>query len=166
MDTEIVDVERAYQALARRLERVVALDVRAPAPVIEDACQVAWARLIDHAGAVSGESALPWLARTAAREACRMLRREQRELSLESDLEGGDWIVGSGPLPYTRAEQRERLSLLDALPVRQQRLMWLHAVGLSYGEIARVAGCTPRTVERQLLRAKRKIRAAASEYDG
>jgi DNA-directed RNA polymerase specialized sigma24 family protein len=45
----------------------------------------------------------------------------------------------------------------------KQRLLWLHALGLTYAEIALYAGCTPRTVERQLLRAKRAMRARAAE---
>ena len=36
----------------------------------------------------------------------------------------------------------------------------LHAAGLSYAEIAAREGCTPRTVERQLLRARRTVREA------
>ncbi|MBV8956985.1 MAG: sigma-70 region 4 domain-containing protein, partial [Solirubrobacterales bacterium] len=39
----------------------------------------------------------------------------------------------------------------------QQRILWLHALGLTYAEIADYEGCTLRTVERQLLRARRRI---------
>ncbi len=40
-------------------------------------------------------------------------------------------------------------------------MLWLHGIGLSYADIADSTGCTLRTVERQLLRAKRTMRAAA-----
>jgi DNA-directed RNA polymerase specialized sigma24 family protein len=60
------------------------------------------------------------------------------------------------------AEQRERLAELRALPRRQQQMLWMHAFGLSYREIAVETKCTERTVERQLLRAKRAVRAATA----
>jgi RNA polymerase sigma factor (sigma-70 family) len=59
------------------------------------------------------------------------------------------------------AEERQRLVDLDRLPERQQRLVWLQGLGLSYVEMAEREGCTTRTVERQLLRARRTMRATA-----
>jgi DNA-directed RNA polymerase specialized sigma24 family protein len=63
--------------------------------------------------------------------------------------------------PDELVEQRQRLADISRLPARQQRLVWLQGVGFSYDEMAEREGCTPRTVERQLLRAKRTMRAAA-----
>jgi DNA-directed RNA polymerase specialized sigma24 family protein len=60
------------------------------------------------------------------------------------------------------AEQRERLSSISLLPERQQRMLWLQGIGLSYADIAITTGCTTRTVERQLLRARRAIRQATA----
>jgi RNA polymerase sigma factor (sigma-70 family) len=47
--------------------------------------------------------------------------------------------------------------MLSRLPQRQRQMVWLHGAGLSYVEIAAATGCTRRTVERQLLRAKRAL---------
>ncbi len=58
-------------------------------------------------------------------------------------------------------EQRARLETIGRLPERQQRLMWLQGLGLSYTEMAEHEGATPRTVERQLMRAKKRLREAA-----
>jgi RNA polymerase sigma factor (sigma-70 family) len=159
------DVAELYCALSGRLEQLVRLDVRAPEQVIEDACQFAWSRLVHHADRVRREAALSWLAKTAVHEALKLIRREGRELSLDAELEhGGGWMLrGGAPSPDELVEQRERLETIRILPERQQRLLWLHALGLSYTEIALYAGCTPRTVERQLLRAKRAVRRAAAE---
>src|SRR5204863_198167 len=66
-------VDVLYRQLAPRLERIVRLDVRAPDVVIEDACQVAWSRLVHHCRRVRRETALPWLATTAVREAVRQV---------------------------------------------------------------------------------------------
>ena len=157
------DVANLYRDLAGRLEQIVRMDVRASEPVIEDACQFAWSRLVHHAGRVRREGALSWLAKTAIREACRLERRERRELSLDATLENsGDRTLRSGvPGPDELVERRERLTYIGCLPERQQRLLWLHALGLTYAEIALHTGSTRRTVERQLLRAKRSIRNLA-----
>jgi DNA-directed RNA polymerase specialized sigma24 family protein len=67
-------------------------------------------------------------------------------------------VVVAGP--DERLEHRQRLGRLGALPVRQQRLLWLHGLGFSYREMAVREGCTARTVERQLLRARHAVAQA------
>jgi RNA polymerase sigma factor (sigma-70 family) len=147
------DVGELYGLLSARLEQIVRLDVRAPDVVIEDACQFAWGRLLNHRHRVHHDTVLSWLARTAVHEAFKLLRRHRREVSLEAAAEE------PGPAtPVELSERRERLAELSRLSDRQQRALWLHAFGLSYTEIARHEGCTTRTVERQLLRARGRIR--------
>ena len=160
--TVALDVAELYPALARRLEQIVRLDVQAPEAVIEDACQFAWTCLINHAGCVKRDAALSWLATTAVREAVRMARRERRELSLDAAGEVGIPCVTRAPGPDELAECGARLDLIRWLPERQQRILWLHALGFSYREIAHHTDCTTRTVERQLLRAKRTVRTLAA----
>jgi RNA polymerase sigma factor (sigma-70 family) len=156
--TGVGDVGELYGQLARRLEQIVRLDVRAPDAVIEDACQAAWARLIHHRERVHRETVVSWLARTAVHEAVRLSRRDRRELSLESgaDQTAAAMCIGAGPDAVL--EQRQRLGEVRLLPVRQQRVLWLHALGLSYTEIAAHEGCTVRTVGRQMLRARQGMR--------
>ncbi|MBV9685381.1 MAG: sigma-70 family RNA polymerase sigma factor [Solirubrobacterales bacterium] len=152
------DVGELYGLLARRLEHIVRLDVRAPDAVIEDACQFAWSRLLHHRHRVHRDTVVTWLARTAVHEAFKLLRRDRRELSLDTVAE--DAIATPAPpsgSPHELAECRERLAGIGRLPVRQQRVLWLHALGLNYAEIADYEECTLRTVERQLLRARRRI---------
>ncbi len=48
------------------------------------------------------------------------------------------------------------------LAVRSQRFVWLHALGLSYTEMAAHERCSTRTVDRQLGRARRKLQARAA----
>jgi RNA polymerase sigma factor (sigma-70 family) len=153
-----LDVAGLYRELAPRLEQIVHIQVRASDAVIEDACQFAWARLLDHAGRVRREAALSWLARTAVHEAYKLSRRQSRDASLEES--SAPAIAAAAPGPDELIEQRERLNFGSRLSVRQQRVLWLHAIGLSYAEIAQCTGDTHRTVERQLLRAKRRIRDA------
>ncbi len=162
-----IDVDALYRAHAAGLEQIVRRAVRAPGAVVEDACQFAWSKLVHHAGRVREECALSWLATTAIHEAFRLADRDGRELSLELPLgdagdDLADLIAASAPEPHEVVEQRLRLEALVALPERQQRMLWLHAFGLSYAEIALLTGCSLRTVERQLLRAKRSARALAA----
>jgi RNA polymerase sigma factor (sigma-70 family) len=150
------EIERLYRQHAPRLQRTVRGGVRAPHATIEDACQTAWGQLMDHREHVGMDAALPWLARTAVREARRLSRQDGRSASLEA-------FGGDEPDPWTPSvhleddwiEHLARLCALRALPVRQRRLMWLQGLGLSYAEMAAHERCTRRTVERQIMRAKR-----------
>jgi RNA polymerase sigma factor (sigma-70 family) len=154
------DVGELYLALAARLEKLVRLYVRAPDQVIEDACQFAWSRLVHRGAAVRRDSAFQWLVRTAVREAVKLVRRERLEVSLEAMVDNASYqpLRPGTPAIQDLLEQRERLSAVGALPERQQRLVWLHALGLTYSEMAHHEGYTRRTVERQLLRAKHRMR--------
>jgi RNA polymerase sigma factor (sigma-70 family) len=155
------DVGALYRALSTRLEQIVRGDVRAPEVVIEDACQFAWGRLVCNFPRVQRDRALSWLVTTAVREAVRLVRRDNRDVTLDAGAELGEEVACRSPAAACEdlIEQRERLRLIRQLPERQQRLLWLQALGMSYDEIARYTGCSHRTVERQLLRARSRIRA-------
>lgn len=158
------DLAQLYGLLADRVRQIVRFSIRAPDAVIDDACQVAWSRLIRRWGTVRREAVLPWLVKTASREALSLARRSARELPLDALPEwewrvGPEWTACRPPAPDEIAEQRARLEQLRALPERQQRLVWLQGLGLSYAEMAGHEGATMRTVERQLMRAKRALRS-------
>jgi RNA polymerase sigma factor (sigma-70 family) len=154
------DIAELYGQLSKRLERIVGRDVRAPAPVIEDACQFAWVTLVSHRARVRQATTLPWLVKTAQHEAFKLIRRNGRDHSLEATLEaaGDARLRLTAPDPHELAVAHDRLGQLDNLPSRQQRLLWLQGFGLSYAELAERTGDTTRTVERQLLRARQAIR--------
>jgi RNA polymerase sigma factor (sigma-70 family) len=136
--------------------------------VIEDACHHAWVKLINRSEHVDRDAVLSWLTTTAVREAWKLDRRERRELSLE-DAAGpsGDLrLLVRLPEPQERAEQRELLGQLAQLSDRQQRLVWLRALGLSYAEMSAYTGDTVRTVERQILSATQRMRDVHAERAG
>jgi RNA polymerase sigma factor (sigma-70 family) len=159
------DIGELYCVLARRLEDIVRLDVSASDSVVEDACQFAWVRLLAHRARVHREAVIAWLTTTAVREALRLVDHQRRHLSLEDvavldvDLESPGRNVG----PEELVLQHERLDSVAALPRRQQEMLWLQALGLSYAEIAVYTRSSVRTVERQLLRAKQAARASPAE---
>jgi RNA polymerase sigma factor (sigma-70 family) len=170
---ELDDVARLYVKEAARVRRIVRMSVSAPPAVIEDACQVAWSRLLIHRTRLHRESARAWLVRVAVREAIKLAQRERREGSLEALLEQGARSDASGagdvgmslptpPLIEDLIEQKHRLNEIRRLPERQRRLMWLQGLGLSYREMAGETGMTQRTVERQLLRARSSLAKAST----
>lgn len=162
MDTERDSIRELYGDHAEHLRQIVRRRVRVPEPIVEDACQVAWSRLVRDRERIRRETALAWLATTAVREALKLLAREGRERPYE-ELSGQAaqpaWAAPPCPLEEL-VSQRERLAEIATLSERQQRLVWLQGLGLSYAEMAQRTGATPRTVERQLLRAKGKLRCA------
>jgi RNA polymerase sigma factor (sigma-70 family) len=145
------EIAELYRANADQLRQIVRFSVRAPDAVIDDACQIAWSRLVGHRAGVRSETVLPWLVTTASREALKLLRRSQRELPLDQLREPHQ--IG----PEQIVELRDRLAQLRILPRRQQRLVWLQGLGLSYAEMAEYTGDSQRTIERQILRAKRAL---------
>jgi len=154
------EVADLYLALSQRLRVIVRAMVPASESVLDDACQVAWFRLIRHRERVRRETALGWLSATAVHEARKQRTRQVRDASLEELAERGDRPFGAdAPGLDELLEARERLRSLGGLTLRQRRLLWLQAMGWSYAEIARHEGCTLRTVQRQLLRAKGALRA-------
>jgi RNA polymerase sigma factor (sigma-70 family) len=166
-------VARLYAEEAVRVRRIVRMSVMAPPAVIEDACQVAWSRLLIHRARLRRESARAWLVRVAVREAVKSIQRERRERSLEALLEQGGRSVASGstdtgmtlPTPALiedLVEQKHRLESIRLLPERQRRLVWLQGLGLSYREMAGETGMTRRTVERQLMRARSSLAKAGA----
>lgn len=153
-----------YRACAPSLRRLVASGTRVPDAIVDDACQVAWMRLLVHRGRVGRRAALSWLMQTAVHEALRLARQGRHETSLEALREGADGGEGWGPwLGEDRTDEvvlrAARMQVLQRLAPRQQRLVWLRACGLSYREIAAATGDSPRTVERQLLRARARLGA-------
>jgi len=170
---DVEDVALLYVEEAARVRRLVRTNVTAPSAVIEDACQVAWSRLLIHRARLRRDSARAWLVRVAIREAIKSLHRERREPSLDALIEqGGCSDPGRSPdrammlptpsLVEDLIEQKDRLESIRALPERQRRLVWLQGLGLSYREMAGETGMTRRTVERQLMRARSSLADAGS----
>src|ERR1700761_3637628 len=157
-----VDVGAVYVTDAAKVRRLVRHYVRAPEPVIEDACQTAWTRLVRDRAGVRPDAVVAWLVTTAIREAIKLTRRAGREAFLEELLDDTGELEGlqGGPVTDEVVEHRLRLESLRLLPARQQRFVWLQALGWSYAEIQELTGATPRTIDRQLLRARRALQIA------
>jgi RNA polymerase sigma factor (sigma-70 family) len=156
------DLAQLYIALAGQVERTVRKGVEMPDGMVEDACQFAWSQFVSHCCQIQRDAALSWLTTTALREAFKLRRRADRDLSLDALCEGlGDAVMPTVVEVEELLEARDRLQDVRRLSRRQQRLLWLQAIGLSYTEMATHEGCTKRTVQRQLLRARGAVAAAS-----
>jgi RNA polymerase sigma factor (sigma-70 family) len=150
-----------YAQHAKKVQRLVA---RHAGGDVEDACQTAWERLLSHNEVdLQGRGVVNWLVITAAREAWKRAG-QNRELPFEA-LRGEDGDAeliepaGDAPDPLAvlleRDDTRRRLARLTA---RERQFLALQVLGLTYGEISQATGASWRTVERQVLRARRKLR--------
>jgi RNA polymerase sigma factor (sigma-70 family) len=159
----VAALETLYPELAPQLERIVVRNLGTSAGVVEEACQVAWGELALHRRKVTPGCELGWLVTVATRVALRKLRAARRQVSLD-DAEQRQHLVRIGavtPGPERTVELRARLASVQQLPVRQRRMVWMQGLGYGYDEIAQRTGDSRRTVERQLLRAKRHLRVVA-----
>jgi DNA-directed RNA polymerase specialized sigma24 family protein len=149
------DEAELYAQNAERLRRHVSAAVRTSPAVIDDACQFAWTALLRHQP--RRETWFAWLRMVAIREAWHLSRLEGRT----APLEAAEFELAGGVDPEQHLAARESLRLVASLPPRQRRMIALQAAGHSREEIAGVTGDTVRTVDRQLVRAKHRLRAAA-----
>ena len=136
--------------------------VRAPDPVIEDACQFAWSRLVHHGDRVHRDTTLPWLVKTARHEAFKLIRREGRELSLDAALDAS----GDAPRCARARPDPTSCSPRASGSLRSAVCRIASSACCGYRDLASTTqrwraerGDTTRTVERQLLRAKQAVRA-------
>jgi len=127
-------VARFYAEHAARLRAMVARRVHTTSATVEDACQNAWAILLDHHG-------LRWLTTVATREAWTQARRG-RELTAGAlsnpDGDSGELTEPTGPagdpadLVLGRDEHCSRLRDLQVLKPREREALWLHGLGHTY----------------------------------
>jgi DNA-directed RNA polymerase specialized sigma24 family protein len=156
-ELSLAEIGRQYPNLAPQLERVLGRHLAAPPGVIEEACQLAWGLLIAHRETVDADRALSWLATAARREAAE--HDPLDPLDPVTELPVGI----SQPDPADVVELRDRLARVAELSARQQRLVWLRGLGYGYREISLRTGDSPQTIERQLVSARRRLRAADSQ---
>src|SRR4051794_29223295 len=152
------DIAAFFAANAIVLERTVARHVVAGAAVIEDACSIAWTKLLRRPDIRLGSDGFWWLYRVAVREVWRLTTEARRDRTFDADAVGG--LVARRDDVAATAERRQTLRALDELPDRQARVLFLHGCGFTYQEIARMTGATYRTVDRQLRRARERLRDA------
>jgi RNA polymerase sigma factor (sigma-70 family) len=149
------DEAKLYAEYSDRLRATVSRRVGTSADNIEDACSFAWFQLM-RTDPGRGFPVLAWLTTVAVREAIRLDKRERRTAEL-TDLHHES--VGDRRAELDeKTRAREALRALADLPDRQRDLVSRKVAGYSYDEIGEQTGDSFRTVERQLVRARKKLR--------
>jgi RNA polymerase sigma factor (sigma-70 family) len=144
------------------LLRAVSRQASAPAVVIEDACAFAWLQLLRYQP--QRDNIVGWLVTVAVREAWKLSRRQRAEIS--GEVEASDAYAHLEHIGATLDDQvaaREALRAVAELPERQRHLLARQAAGLSHDELAADTGDSMRTIDRQLGRARARIREAGGE---
>src|ERR1019366_1802377 len=152
-----------HPKLARQVRRLV----RTSEENVQDACSFAFLQLLRYQP--SRESVFSWLLTVAVREAVKLDQRGRRDRRLPVCEDGGELEpVDERADPELRLETLAALEAIAAagLTARQARIVALHAAGHTYESISEMLGLSVRTVERQLLRAPRKLRSALAEQGG
>jgi DNA-directed RNA polymerase specialized sigma24 family protein len=154
------DDDALYRAHHRELHRAVARVVRAPRELIEDACQTAWATLLQ---AQPNQNAIfAWLRVVAIREAYRLSAIDGRDARLERlGRDDGEWheVVADPRSLDDAIEALEALRALASLPERRRLDLALKVAGYSYEEIrARTPGRTRTNVNKSLAKSRAQIR--------
>jgi RNA polymerase sigma factor (sigma-70 family) len=147
------------------VRRIVSRAVNRSTMFVEDACQYAWTQLLTHTyidpTVPSTRSWVIHVAIHAVYRQCAITARETHHAPGDQDLPvEADLPLDERVLELVSAEQ-----LLQGLTARERRFVGLQAAGLHYDEIASLEGVSLRTVERQLMRGKRKLRDAIPEID-
>lgn len=121
----------------------------------EDIAQEAFLRFHKHFSSIYPEKRKAWLFRVAVNLGYTTLQTRkrhrnwsQRQVLLAQDAE-------RTPSTVSRMDVREAL---DTLPVRQAKLLYLYASGLSYEEMAEALGVKVSSISQLLLRAKRAFK--------
>jgi RNA polymerase sigma factor (sigma-70 family) len=162
-------IARFYVGNADRLRRAIAgKTIGLDASVIEDACALAWEKLLSRPDIdLNRHEAFWWLYKVALREAWALGRRERRELPA-GGLSGADDdmpepAASDADVLDVVADRVDRATVhevLGQLHWRERRELLLYAHGLSYEEIAQVTGTSYTAVNRWLARGKKALREA------
>jgi DNA-binding CsgD family transcriptional regulator len=152
-----------YAEHAATLEGAVARQLRVPPHAIEDACQTAWTILLSRLDVPLTAKASPALQGRPHHRLPHRTPASSPSAPSCPEHEPGELPEHLAPvedLDERVADRLDRRAELQALTARERRYLALQATGLSYSEIATRELTSQRNVERQLMRAKRKLRQA------
>jgi hypothetical protein len=108
------DIAAFFAANATALERTVERHVIASQAIVEDACSIAWGKLLRRADIHLGSHGFWWLYRVTVCEVWRLSNDARRERSIDPDTEFSE-LVGLDNVADL-AERRQTLRALDELP--------------------------------------------------
>lgn len=136
--------------------------------VAEDITQFVFIQLWEHRKEMSSQKNLPaWLyvtARNAVYKEIRRMMSMEKYVSYAVHAQAPQDAVGGGNIDG-KIIRKELDSIIEAFPASMKNIYLLRTVeGLSVKEIAKNLEISPKTVESQLLRAKKKIKEKFDKF--
>ncbi len=152
------DEQQLFDRYAERLRRLTRLTVQTSPEIVEDACSLAWLRLLTHQP--RRDTVFPWLRTVARREAIKLDGAARGLQTMDEERTGSDFpqlVPNRGDVDEAQAmlELRERLA---ELPARQREVLLLHAAGWTYEEIGQQLGVSNSRVDQLMSRASTRMR--------
>jgi RNA polymerase sigma factor (sigma-70 family) len=151
------DEDQLFHTHARRLRSIVRMKVNTTDENIEDACAYAWMQLVRCQPC--RDTVFAWLRTVAVNEAIRLHRKQHACPTCDIDGLEHPALRDLRCDPEAQDELIDALDALASLRDRQRLILGLYALGLRHKEIAEVTGHTMRSVGRQMVRARRAVRA-------
>ena len=148
-DESSVDLERAYRLHAQRL--VAELARTLPREDAEDVAATAWAIAVRR-GVTDNARAYVWTVETRLAWWTASRRRDASRDVVALSADPRDRLAA-------REDWTDVLAACRELPARQRRLLGLSAAGLPREQFAGATGDSSKTVDRQLGRARRRLRS-------
>lgn len=165
------DEDELFELYGDHLLRVVGAATRATRETVEDACSFAWAQLLRRQP--ERTNIVGWLRVVAVHEVYRLWKKTRAEYSLEEPwpvsgaaASGALEVAGASTAGVAeRAELDSVLAQIADLPERRRRIFELHLSGLSYREIGEATGEGPRAIDRQIKKARTRLRRDFRDAD-
>ena len=147
------DEQALFELYGERLLRLVAACTSASQETVEDACSFAWAQLMSKQP--DRENVMGWLRVVAVHEVYRLWRKTGNELLFDAPT----WLTDASTDDVARSAELDAvLEEIADLPERRRRIFELHLSGLSYREISAMTGEGPRAIDRQIKKARNRLR--------
>ncbi len=139
------DAHELYGLLGGRFEQLVRREVRAPAPVTENACRSAVGRLVYHAQRVEQDTLLSWLMRSAVHEAFKPIQPRAARAVARGAVRGDGEVMLPARIPAPEEQQSCASSSHRSAgcPQASRDFCGLQAARLSHQEIVRGARIDP-----------------------
>ena len=163
------DEQELFERYERRLRQATAYAVNTSPDIVDDACAFAWMSLLTQQP--RRETVFAYLRTIARNEALRLDGLTRKHVPIGYESENGDFVGVPEP-PARRSDVTTKQQMLElkerllALPAREREIVFLHAAGWRYVDIAGRLGISYTRVNQLLSRASIRMREMdTAEHD-
>lgn len=149
--TARIDADALFREHHEKFVRQLLSRYEVPRELAEDACSVAWARLLRRDPVP--ETVAGWVYTVAKHELFELIRRRQRDLPVD-EL----WVRGQAEDLEAHVDAQRGVEFLGTLKPQQRVVLHLRAKGYSYDEICEITGQTYTWVNRHINEGRAALR--------